>query len=130
MKDIISHHDTKVNSLPRDFAEFLSGLPRGFVFSLWNVQGALRFTRTGIPNEQSYAPELHAAQQLGLIEPTDEDLEMTASEWERGYPRELHAGAQFRRTARKINLRSHTRVAPNARKQPIIFMVAKEAGQS
>jgi hypothetical protein len=100
MQYILSQHDTNVNSLPRDFAEFLSELPRGFTFNLWNVQGALRFTRQGVPNEQSYEHELETAQQLGLIEPAGEDLKWTEREWSNGYPRELRAGIQFKRTAR------------------------------
>jgi hypothetical protein len=109
--------------LPRDFAQLLSELPSDFEFNLYYLQGALRFTREGIPNHQSYERELKTAQQLGLIEPAGEDVSWSEDEWQRGYPRELHAGQQFKRTTLKIDLRSHTRVAPNERKQPIIFEV-------
>lgn len=60
----------------------------------------MRFTREGIPNYQSYEPELRTAQQLGLIEPADEDVKWSEREWRNGYPHHLHAGSQFKRTAR------------------------------
>jgi hypothetical protein len=123
---IIPADKTNSQLLPRDFAAFLNELPRGFTFNLWSLQGALRFSREGIPNHQSYRPELSTAVQLGLITPAGEDVQMTSSEWERGYPAELHAGQQFKRTAPKIDLRSHTRVAPNERKPLIIFAVGEK----
>jgi hypothetical protein len=96
----IQEFTPEFNSLPPDFVSFLNEFPAGSKFNLWNVQGAMRFTREGIPDHQSYEPELQTAQKLGLIEPADEDVKWSEREWDNGYPRHLHAGSQFKRTAR------------------------------
>jgi hypothetical protein len=100
---IIPAKNNGQTTLPSDFVSFLSEYPAGSTFSLWNLQGALRFTRHDHPpNWQTFEPELTAAQRLGLIEPAGEDVKWTEREWQSGYPPEIRAGGgiQYRRTAR------------------------------
>jgi hypothetical protein len=99
---IISANGSNSQLLARDFGEFLNQLPPGFTFSLWYVQGGMRFTRQGIPNYQEYADELNLARELGFIVDDGEDTGLTNSEWQEGYPPHLRAGLQFKRTRLKI----------------------------
>lgn len=56
----------------RSFCAFLWEVPLGCEFSLWNLQGALRFANPGITYEQKYSEHLRIAVEERLIEPTNE----------------------------------------------------------
>ena len=64
---IIHHQRHSQLALPRDFAAFLNEIPNNFEFTLDFLQGALRFTRDGIPTAETFESELKSAQELGLI---------------------------------------------------------------
>lgn len=85
-------------SLPPDFAALLSEIPSGLEFNLWNLQGAMRFTRSGVPAAQTFKRELKTAQKLGLIREVAEDLKLTAS-FRDEYGRDLRYGATFVKVA-------------------------------
>ena len=50
--------------------EFLYEVPTGMTFSLWNLQGVLRF-HPGIPAEQNYSALLQVLIGRGFIEPVE-----------------------------------------------------------
>ncbi|HZQ17078.1 MAG TPA: hypothetical protein VFA90_00035 [Terriglobales bacterium] len=93
METSISQSDTNVN-LPPDFVAFLGGHPAGSKFNLWHLQGAMRFTRDGIPAVQTYSTELNTAQELDLIREVDED-EKTTAEFREEYGHHLCYGRTF-----------------------------------
>jgi hypothetical protein len=74
---IIQHESVSQLALPPDFAAFLNEIPAGFDFNLWNLQGAMRFTREGVSAAQTFERELKSAQELGLIRETAEDRAFT-----------------------------------------------------
>ncbi len=43
------------------FAKFLYAMPPGTLFSLWNIQGSMRFVVPGIPCEKAYEQPLQIA---------------------------------------------------------------------
>lgn len=73
---------TKPASLPHDFKAFLKAflheIPAGEMFSLWNIQSALRSSRPGVPAAMSFEPELRTACELGLAWELVEDISETA----------------------------------------------------
>jgi hypothetical protein len=53
----------------RAFCEFLYEVPVGTTFTLWNLQGALRFANRAVPATQGYAEHLRIATEAGYVEP-------------------------------------------------------------
>ena len=94
MTILTSNHPNSQSALPRDFAEFLNWIPIGGKFNLWNLQGALRFTRKGFPAEQAFAEEIGMAESIGLIRELREDKEVTAH-YRQAYGLHLRYGATY-----------------------------------
>ena len=86
-------------ALPLDFAALLNEIPENFEFTLDFLQGALRFTREGIPAAQTFKRELKTAQKLGLICETAEDHAFTAR-CRQEYGRNLRYGATYSKERR------------------------------
>ena len=60
---------SKTHRVAREFCEFLYAVPVNRTFTLWNLQGALRFANSGVPAQQSYAEHLRMATESRFIEP-------------------------------------------------------------
>jgi hypothetical protein len=54
--------------IAREFCNFLYEVPKNEAFTLWNLQGALRFVNRGIPSQQKYVDYLRIAIEAGWIE--------------------------------------------------------------
>jgi hypothetical protein len=91
---IIQHESVSQLALPPDFAAFLNEIPAGFDFNLWNLQGAMRFTREGVSAAQTFERELKSAQELRLIRETAEDRAFT-DRCRKEYGSSLRYGATY-----------------------------------